>query len=148
MPITRPEASSSGPPELPGFSAASVWITFSIVNPLGAVRRRCSAETTPVVSVRSSPNGLPIATVGSPTSTVSESPSWSGFNSSPLGSTRSRARSVSGSLPSGIAATVCESENFTWIDVAAATTCALVRIRPSSSSTKPEPVASLACAVS
>ena len=27
MPITRPAASSSGPPELPGLIAASVWIT-------------------------------------------------------------------------------------------------------------------------
>ena len=40
IPTTRPRASSSGPPELPGLSAASVWITLSIRNPLGAVRRR------------------------------------------------------------------------------------------------------------
>ena len=31
MPITRPPASISGPPELPGLIAASVWMTFSIV---------------------------------------------------------------------------------------------------------------------
>ena len=37
IPITRPRASSSGPPELPGLSAASVWITSSIAKPLGAV---------------------------------------------------------------------------------------------------------------
>ena len=61
MPITRPAASSSGPPELPGLIAASVWMTLSIAKPLGAWIWRCSAETTPVVSVRSSPNGLPIA---------------------------------------------------------------------------------------
>ena len=30
MPTTRPEASASAPPELPGLSAASVWITSSI----------------------------------------------------------------------------------------------------------------------
>ena len=29
-PITLPSASSSGPPELPLFRAASVWITWSI----------------------------------------------------------------------------------------------------------------------
>ena len=34
-PITRPAASSSGPPELPGLIAASVWMTSSIAKPLG-----------------------------------------------------------------------------------------------------------------
>src|SRR5947208_291304 len=32
-PTTRPRASTSGPPELPGFKAASVWITSSISRP-------------------------------------------------------------------------------------------------------------------
>jgi hypothetical protein len=31
MPISRPALSSSGPPELPGLIAASVWIRCSIV---------------------------------------------------------------------------------------------------------------------
>ena len=75
MPITRPWLSSSGPPELPGLIAASVWITFLIVKPLGEVSSRCLALTIPVVTVRSSPNGLPIATTGSPTWAWSESPS-------------------------------------------------------------------------
>src|SRR2546425_2284061 len=30
MPITRPSESNSGPPELPGLMAASVWMTSSI----------------------------------------------------------------------------------------------------------------------
>ena len=34
-PISRPSLSSNGPPELPGFSAASVWITSRL-----GVRRR------------------------------------------------------------------------------------------------------------
>jgi hypothetical protein len=131
-------------------SAASVWITLSIAKPLGAVSFRWSAETTPVVSVRSSPNGLPIATVGSPTCTVSEFPSSSGLRSrfSASTSTRSRARSVSASFPIGVAATVWSSENVTRMSVAASTTCALVRISPSSSITKPEPVDSDACGLS
>ena len=54
-PITRPPESSSGPPELPGLSAASVWITPSIEKPFGALICRSSALTTPVVSVRSRP---------------------------------------------------------------------------------------------
>ena len=67
IPITLPEASISGPPELPGLIAASVWITLEIEKPLGAWIWRCSAETMPLVTVRSRPNGLPIATTGSPT---------------------------------------------------------------------------------
>ena len=61
IPITRPAASSSGPPELPGFRAASVCSAPLIANPFGAVMSRFRAETTPVVSVRSRPKGLPIA---------------------------------------------------------------------------------------
>ena len=68
IPITLPSASISGPPELPGLIAASVWITWEMEKPLGAWIWRCSAETMPLVTVRSSPNGLPIATTGSPTS--------------------------------------------------------------------------------
>ena len=60
-PITRPPASISGPPELPWLIAASVWIALSIGTPFGAKICRCTALTTPVVSVRVSPNGLPIA---------------------------------------------------------------------------------------
>ena len=144
-PITRPAASSSGPPELPGLSAASVWITSSIANPLGAVIRRCSAETTPVVSVRSSPNGLPIATAGSPTCTSEESPSSSGCSSGPRArppAARGRCRRpCRPRAPS----TVRWSENATRTSVEEATTCALVRMWPLSSSTKPEPVETFSC---
>ena len=52
MPITRPLASSSGPPELPGLIDASVWITSGIVKPLGAWIWRCRPDTMPVVTVR------------------------------------------------------------------------------------------------
>ena len=68
-PMTWPRALSSGPPELPGLIGASVWMTWSIVKRFGAVIRRWSALTIPAVAVRSSPNGLPIATTGSPTRT-------------------------------------------------------------------------------
>ena len=34
MPITSPREETSGPPELPGLSAASVWMTSSISRPL------------------------------------------------------------------------------------------------------------------
>src|ERR1035438_2153401 len=71
-PMTPPEESIRGPPELPGFNAASVWITCAIVAPSGALICRFTAETTPVVSVQFNPNGLPIASTPSPTSTALE----------------------------------------------------------------------------
>src|SRR2546430_449464 len=80
IPITRPAPSSSGPPELPGLIEASVWITWSIENPLGALIDRWTAEMIPVVTVFSSPNGLPIAIASSPTWMRVESPSESGWS--------------------------------------------------------------------
>ena len=80
IPITRPSESSSGPPELPGLIGASVWIALVIVKPFGASIWRWTAETIPAVAVRSRPNGLPIATTGSPTLTPAEEPSSSGWS--------------------------------------------------------------------
>jgi hypothetical protein len=60
-PISRPAESSSGPPELPGLMAASVWITPRMVRLLNDSISRLSALTMPVVSVWSSPKGLPMA---------------------------------------------------------------------------------------
>ena len=54
-PITSPRELTSGPPELPGLSAASVWITSSISRPDCARRLRPSALTTPAVTVHSKP---------------------------------------------------------------------------------------------
>ena len=52
---------TSGPPELPGLSAASVWIRFSSRRTVRARSERPSALTTPAVTVCWKPNGLPIA---------------------------------------------------------------------------------------
>ena len=60
-PTTAPRASSSGPPELPGLIAASVWMTSVIAEPSGAWMSRPTAETMPLVKVCERPNGLPIA---------------------------------------------------------------------------------------
>ena len=54
-PITSPDSSISGPPELPGFRAASVWIAPVIFAPSGAEISRSSAETMPFVNVSSRP---------------------------------------------------------------------------------------------
>ena len=62
--------------------------------------RAARADTMPVVTVRVKPNGLPIATTGSPTLASLESPSGTG-GAFPIfsGSTLSTARSVDGSRP-------------------------------------------------
>ena len=66
-PTTSPAALSSGPPELPWLMAASVWIELEMVKLFGEVISRFSALTMPLVSVPSSPKGLPSATTLSPT---------------------------------------------------------------------------------
>ena len=121
-PITRPSASISGPPELPLLIGASVWITWSIGKLFGACTLRWSALTMPAVTVRSSPNGLPIATTGSPTWTASESASASGVSAFASASTSSSARSVEGSEPTTRADTVSWFEKLTSISVAPSTT--------------------------
>jgi hypothetical protein len=60
--MTRARESTSGPPEFPGFNAASVWMTSSIRRPFFVRSERPSALTTPAVTVQSKPKGLPTAT--------------------------------------------------------------------------------------
>ena len=99
-PITSPRELSSGPPELPGLSAASVWITSGISRPVLARMLRPSALTMPAVTVCSKPSGLPIAIAISPRLSTLERPSARGAAMPrarpPM---RSSARSVSGSSP-------------------------------------------------
>ena len=66
---------TSGPPELPGLSAASVWITSSMVRPLTERIERPSADTTPAVTVDSNPSGLPMAITSCPRRKLLELPS-------------------------------------------------------------------------
>ncbi len=49
-PITSPRDVTRGPPELPGFRAASVWIRLSIRRPFCPRSERPSALTTPEVT--------------------------------------------------------------------------------------------------
>ncbi len=76
MPMTMPLESSSGPPLLPGFKAASVWITLSTKCPVMLRSVRPRALMTPAVTVESKPKGLPIATTNWPTRKPADSPSW------------------------------------------------------------------------
>ena len=50
MPTTFPPASSSGPPELPGLIAASVWMRLVSDSLLSVVMARPLAETMPLVT--------------------------------------------------------------------------------------------------
>ena len=113
MPITRPSAPTSGPPELPGLIAASVWIAPAIAKSVSDATERSTAETIPTDSDCACPNGDPIAATGEPTDTFSLSPSGSGFSVRPLVSTRSSATSAFGSCPSTLALTRLPSANST-----------------------------------
>ena len=104
--------------------AASVWMKFS--NTSVPRPERPSAETMPMVTVWPKPKGLPIASTTSPTRSVSTEPKVIAGRS--LASTRSTARSVSGSLPTTVASSTLPSDNDTSISSAASTTWLLVRM--------------------
>ena len=75
IPTSAPSRVTRAPPELPGLIAASVWMNDRSEPPSGVLR--ATAETMPLVTVWPMPNGLPIASTRSPTSSRSESPSGS-----------------------------------------------------------------------
>ncbi len=96
--MTRPCMSTSGPPELPGLIAASVWIAKNWVSPSSGLTGRSRALMMPWVTVPARPSGAPIAMTSSPTIASSEFPNSRGSTS--LGSSSSRtARSELGSEP-------------------------------------------------
>ena len=137
-PITCPRESTSGPPELPGFRAASVWSTSSISRPDPARSDRPRALTTPAVTELWKPYGWPMARASWPTRTFFESPSAAG-TSSPAW-TRITARSVSGSSPIRSARCSLPSARVTSSCSASWTTWLLVRMYPLEVKTNPEPV--------
>jgi len=70
-PTTLPHRLNSGPPELPGLTAASVWSALS--TNCDSTWSRSSALTMPCEAENVKPSGLPIATTSSPTSSFSHS---------------------------------------------------------------------------
>ena len=134
MPTTSPRVLNSGPPELPGFTATSVWMKGTA---LSSGRERPLALTTPAVTVFSNPNGDPMASTHSPTlrSLVLPRMTVGRF----LASILSTATSVLGSAPSTLAKNSRRSVSFTITSRASRTTCALVRMMPSALTMKPEP---------
>ncbi len=83
-----------------------------------------------MVTVSSSPNGLPIATTSSPTWSTVESPRGMGFSSPAGASTWSTARSVEVSAPTRVALYFDPFENRIEIEVAPSITCSLVTMCP------------------
>src|SRR5688572_933476 len=137
MPISSPRMLRSGPPELPGLMAASVWMkSLKVRSSLRS--ERPSALTTPVVTVCESPNGLPMATTVSPINRSRAVPSaMEGSRASAL--MRSTARSVSASAPTSWASNSRPSTSVTRIRLPRWITCEFVRIVPSASTIVPEP---------
>src|SRR3954447_11098027 len=143
-PITRPAASSSGPPELPGLMAASVCTAPGIEKPLGASISRPGAERRRGVTVRERPTGEPMAIAASPGRSELEEASCSGLVSldSCFGSMASTARSLEGSLPTSLAGIGSPFSPKRTVNLSASsTTWSLVTMWPSVSITKPEPEA-------
>ena len=145
MPITRPWRSASGPPELPGLIGASVWIMATpaqsapgpFSQPYESMTRP-SADTMPLVTVRSRSNGLPRATANWPTRRSSVKANTAGTRPS-TSSARSRtATSRRTSTPTISADTSRPLGRLTTTSSAPSTTWALVTIRPRSR-TIPEP---------
>lgn len=104
-----PLPSTSGPPELPGLIAASVWMALVIVSSFcwavafspmfSVVTGRSRAETMPVVTESARPSGLPSAITGSPTLSALESPTGRGLTPCGTWSSLMIAMSVDGSRP-------------------------------------------------
>src|SRR6266567_1873063 len=142
MPMTRPAVSTSGPPELPGLIAASVWIASEIVDCRSLLRSRCTALTMPAVTVPSRPSGLPMARTVSPTWTSALGANVAAVSpETPAALTT--ARSLAASVPTIVAVAVLPSENVsrTVLPRAVATTWLLVSTYPSAVNTTPDPSA-------
>src|SRR5207302_1156890 len=136
MPMTSPCMFTSGPPELPGLMAASVWMKSSN-GPWPMLR--ALALTIPAVTVACRPNGEPTAMTQSPTCILSESPRRAYLNWPLPSSSLSTARSVFLSRPTTFALCLLPSRVMTSISVAFSTTCELVSAIPVASTITPEP---------
>ena len=125
MPISSPRVLTSAPPELPGFTAASVWMNDSIfISALRMLMLRALALTMPAVTVDVRLKGLPTANTHSPMWRLSELPNEMIGRLS--ASIFSRAMSVDGSVPITFASNLrlslrvtstVEALSMTWLFV-------------------------------
>src|SRR5882672_6186785 len=140
-PMRRACESASAPPELPGFSAASVWITSSMNRlfplPSAVASERPNPLTTPDVTDPEKPIGLPIATTSWPTRSWSALPMRIGCSESVRA--RATARSLRGSAPTTSTSCSVPSLKDALAAPPAATTWAEVTRNPSGVMTTPEP---------
>ena len=139
IPSSRPERSTSGPPELPGLIAASVW-SSPVSFPFSPSIVRWSPEMIPEVTVAPRPRGKPTAKTASPSRSDEERARGSGTRS--VARTRMTARSFSGAVPITVPAIgrLCTSSLKTTVTrVVPSTTWLFVRMIPRRSSTIPEP---------
>ena len=125
MPITSPRRFMSGPPELPGFTATSVWMNGT-ASMFGSERfSRLVALMMPAVTVLAKPNGEPIATTHSPTRSLARMlPIFT--IGRPVASTLITATSLRLSAPITLALSSRLSVKRTVISSAFSTTWALV----------------------
>ena len=121
MPTTSPRRLKSGPPELPGLMATSVWMNGT---KFSCGSERPLALTMPAVTVFSKLKGEPIATTHSPTLSFAGSPKRTA--GSPVASILMSAMSVRRSAPITLALYSRLSVSLTVISSAPSTTCALV----------------------
>ena len=112
---------NSGPPELPGLMATSVWMKGT---KFSCGSERPLALTMPAVTVFSKPKGAPIATTHSPTFSLLGSPKRTA--GSPLASILMSATSVRLSAPITLALNSRLSVKRTLISSAPSRTWALV----------------------
>mmetsp|Transcript_49226 Transcript_49226/g.162990 ORF Transcript_49226/g.162990 Transcript_49226/m.162990 type:complete len:288 (-) Transcript_49226:98-961(-) len=150
-PITRPCTSRSGPPELPEFMDASVWIYAVVFRAPSesckpsSERVRSMADTMPKETELVSPSGAPSATTNSPGRRSDDEPS-SAAGSAAWWFTRTTAMSEMASECSTTPRSrVTPSERVTVTvpprAAASRTTWQLVRTRPDGSTTNPDPEA-------
>src|SRR3989442_8720331 len=140
-PTSRARQSASAPPELPGFNAASVWMTSSMKRrcplPSAVASERPNPLTPPDVTDPEKPIGFPIATTSWPTLSWSALPIRMGWSLSERA--RATARSLSGSAPTTSTSYSVPSMKEALAARPAATTWAEVTRKPSGVMTTPDP---------
>ena len=128
--MTLPAALKSGPPELPGLMAVSVWIASVVRRQTAAGAMICVPiwETIPEESDSTCPNGAPIAATGSPILTSEELPIGAWGIGSRSGSYCRTAMSSNRSNPRIVAGARAPSERITQIGEYCLTSCGPFRL--------------------
>src|SRR5436309_12098230 len=137
IPIIRPLASTSGPPEYPGLSRASVTTTLSIVDPHHPRTLYAGFVTIPDVALGCLPKGLLTARTNCPTLRLSEFPGSTGVRL--FESIFNSAMSENGSRPATMAVCLVPSLKPTSTSRISPMTWLLVTMCPSLLQTVPVP---------